>query len=310
MRAAMANAEVGDDVFGDEPTVQRLEARVAEMLGKEAALFVPSGTMANQLAVRAHTESGDEILIDANAHTYYYEAGGPAALSGMCGVKGKRVLDRVSCTPQPAGAVTARRGRDALPLDIGSYHWLRLVSLMPSAITAVDITPAGAVRGVWKRRVGKRWQPSWGSRFPPSAKRTCASTPSMPAKWRSKSSLRLEVSLCGPLSPDEPPRWSHRRCRPTRGRWSSSATGRPGCLPRCGTWNSASNPSFSNAARTPAPAASTSPRCYARATGSRTPTTVSEKAAPAPSPMANSTPAPPNAARSPPLTKSLWNAVF
>ncbi len=83
MRAAMAGAEVGDDVFGDDPTVKRLEACVAEMLGKEAALFAPSGTMANQLAVRAHTESGDEILIDANAHIYYYEAGGPAALSGV-----------------------------------------------------------------------------------------------------------------------------------------------------------------------------------------------------------------------------------
>jgi threonine aldolase len=83
MRAAMADAEVGDDVFGDDPTVKRLEARVAEMLGKEAALFAPSGTMANQLAVRAHTESGDEILIDGNAHIYYYEAGGPAALSGV-----------------------------------------------------------------------------------------------------------------------------------------------------------------------------------------------------------------------------------
>lgn len=93
MRAAMADAEVGDDVFGDDPTVKRLEACVADMLGKEAALFAPSGTMANQLAVRAHTESGDEILIDANAHIYYYEAGGPAALSGvscrcMNGVRG------------------------------------------------------------------------------------------------------------------------------------------------------------------------------------------------------------------------------
>ena len=83
MRAAMADAEVGDDTFGDDPTMQRLEACVAEMLGKESALFTPSGTMANQLALRAHTESGDEILVDANAHIYYYEAGGPAALSGV-----------------------------------------------------------------------------------------------------------------------------------------------------------------------------------------------------------------------------------
>ena len=83
MRQAMANAEVGDDVFGDDPTVHRLEARTAELLGKEAAVFVPSGTMANQLAVRAHTEPGDEILVEANAHIYYYEGGAPAALSGV-----------------------------------------------------------------------------------------------------------------------------------------------------------------------------------------------------------------------------------
>ncbi len=93
MREAMARAEVGDDVFGDDPTVARLEARVAELLGKEAAVFTVSGTMANQLALRAHTEPGDEILIEGHAHIYYYEGGGPAALAGvMChclpGVRG------------------------------------------------------------------------------------------------------------------------------------------------------------------------------------------------------------------------------
>jgi threonine aldolase len=85
MRRAMAAATVGDDVFGEDPTVNRLEQRVAEVLGKESALFVASGTMSNQLAIRTHTEPGDEILVEANAHVYYYEAGGPAALSGvMC----------------------------------------------------------------------------------------------------------------------------------------------------------------------------------------------------------------------------------
>ena len=85
MREAMVRAEVGDDVFGDDPTVKALESQTAELLGKEAALFVPSGTMANQLAIRSHTEPGDEILVEANAHIYYYEGGGPAALSGvMC----------------------------------------------------------------------------------------------------------------------------------------------------------------------------------------------------------------------------------
>ena len=85
MRAAMAAAEVGDDVMGDDPTVRLLEETTAALLGKEAALFMPSGTMSNQVALRAHTEPGDEILIEAGAHMYYYEAGAPAALAGvMC----------------------------------------------------------------------------------------------------------------------------------------------------------------------------------------------------------------------------------
>lgn len=83
MREAMAAAEVGDDVFGDDPTVAKLEARVAELLGKDAAMFTPSGTMANQLALRAHTEPGDEVILDGNAHIYYYEGGAPAALAGV-----------------------------------------------------------------------------------------------------------------------------------------------------------------------------------------------------------------------------------
>lgn len=85
MREAMARAEVGDDVFGDDPTVKELEAETAAILGKEAALFTPSGTMANQLALRVQTEPGDEILVEGQAHIYYYESGGPAMLSGvMC----------------------------------------------------------------------------------------------------------------------------------------------------------------------------------------------------------------------------------
>ncbi len=85
MREAMARAEVGDDVYGEDPTVNRLEEQTAALLGKEAALFVPSGTMGNQLAVRTHTQPGDEVLIEATAHIYYFESGAPAALSGvMC----------------------------------------------------------------------------------------------------------------------------------------------------------------------------------------------------------------------------------
>ncbi|MBE7380890.1 MAG: aminotransferase class I/II-fold pyridoxal phosphate-dependent enzyme [Leptolyngbya sp. SIO1E4] len=85
MRQAIAEAIVGDDVLGDDPTVKELEATVAALLGKEAAVYMPSGTMTNQVALRAHTEPGDEIILESQAHIYYYEGGGPAALSGvMC----------------------------------------------------------------------------------------------------------------------------------------------------------------------------------------------------------------------------------
>lgn len=83
MRRAMAEAEVGDDVFGEDPTVCRLEARLAEMLGKEAALFVPSGTMSNQIAVRLHCGRGEAFLCEADCHIYRYEQAGYAQLSGV-----------------------------------------------------------------------------------------------------------------------------------------------------------------------------------------------------------------------------------
>jgi len=83
MRAAMAAAEVGDDVFSDDPTVNHLQERVAALLGKEAGLFVPAGTMSNQIALRIHTQPGDEILLDPTCHIYQYEAGAPAVLSGL-----------------------------------------------------------------------------------------------------------------------------------------------------------------------------------------------------------------------------------
>ena len=83
MRTAMAEARVGDDVYGDDPTVNALERRVAELLGKEDAVYMPSGTMTNQVAIRAHTEPGDEVLADARAHVAVLERGAPAALSGV-----------------------------------------------------------------------------------------------------------------------------------------------------------------------------------------------------------------------------------
>jgi threonine aldolase len=83
MRRAIADAEVGDDVLDGDPTVRRLEAQVAAMLGKEAALFFPSGTMANQTAVWVHTSPGTEVLLDAGAHIVNWEMAGAAALAGV-----------------------------------------------------------------------------------------------------------------------------------------------------------------------------------------------------------------------------------
>jgi threonine aldolase len=82
MREAMARAEVGDDVNGDDPTVIRLQEEVAGLLGMEAGLFVPSGTMSNAVAIRTHTQPGDEIIAEEHSHLYVYEGGGYAALSG------------------------------------------------------------------------------------------------------------------------------------------------------------------------------------------------------------------------------------
>jgi threonine aldolase len=82
MREAIANAGVGDDVLGDDPTVIKLQEMIANMLGKEAALYVPSGTMSNAVAIRTHTQPGDEIITERFSHIYLYEGGGYAALSG------------------------------------------------------------------------------------------------------------------------------------------------------------------------------------------------------------------------------------
>jgi threonine aldolase len=83
MRAAMANAEVGDDQYGDDPSVNALQARAADLLGKEAALFVPSGTMANQIGLKMLTRPGDDVLVGDEAHIVWHEAGASAANAGV-----------------------------------------------------------------------------------------------------------------------------------------------------------------------------------------------------------------------------------
>lgn len=105
MREAIARAEVGDDVFGEDPTVRALEAETAHIVGKEAALFVTSGTMSNQLAIALQTQPGDEVIVGMGAHVVYYESGAGAALSGvqftLAGTSGIFSADEMESHVQP-----------------------------------------------------------------------------------------------------------------------------------------------------------------------------------------------------------------
>jgi threonine aldolase len=106
MRRAMYEAEVGDDVYGEDPTVNRLEQLAADKLGKEAALFVASGTMGNQVAILTHAGRGDEVILDEEAHIFYYEVGAVSALAGahVRTIRGSRSLldpDAVTAAIRP-----------------------------------------------------------------------------------------------------------------------------------------------------------------------------------------------------------------
>ncbi|HSN61734.1 MAG TPA: beta-eliminating lyase-related protein, partial [Ferruginibacter sp.] len=107
MLAAMMNAAVGDDVFGEDPTVNALEAATANMFGMEAALFCPSGTMTNQIGIKCHTQPGDEVICDKMSHVYIYEGGGIAFNSG-CQVK---PLEGI------LGQITAQQVQEAINPD-------------------------------------------------------------------------------------------------------------------------------------------------------------------------------------------------
>ena len=107
MRRFMCDAEVGDEQKGEDPTVNRLQEMVAVLLGKEAALFLPSGTMCNEIAFAVHCRPGDEIILDKTAHPLHYEAGGPAALSGaqlrpVDGTRGIFTSENVAAAIRPA----------------------------------------------------------------------------------------------------------------------------------------------------------------------------------------------------------------
>ena len=136
MREAMYSADVGDDVYGDDPTVRRLEARTAEVLGKDDAVYMPTGSMTNQVAIRAHTEPGDRVIMDIGSHVVRSEGGGPAALSGV--------------TVQPLlgdrGIFTAAQLRDAL----GVTHPGSPTTLTPPAtLLTLENTHNGGGGSIW-----------------------------------------------------------------------------------------------------------------------------------------------------------------
>jgi len=106
MMEAMMNAKVGDDVFGEDPSINELEALAANMFGMEASLFCPSGTMTNQIAIKCHTQPGDEVICDESAHVYQYEAGGIAFNSGssvklLIGDRGRISANQVKVSINP-----------------------------------------------------------------------------------------------------------------------------------------------------------------------------------------------------------------
>jgi threonine aldolase len=176
MLQAMMAAQVGDDVFDEDPEAKALQREAAELLGFEAALFVPSGTMANEVAIRTHTEPGDEIVIERHCHIFAHEGGGPAALSGvgMCLLDGRDgLLDpaaveaaireapdgghqpytKLICVENPAneggGTCYPLETVDAI-VDVGRRHGIRTHldgARLFNAAEACGVEPARLARG-------------------------------------------------------------------------------------------------------------------------------------------------------------------
>jgi len=169
MRRAMAEAEVGDDVYGEDPTVNRLQERVADLLGKEASLFVPSGTMANQAALKAATQPGDEVICERGCHIVNYEAGMPAVFSGLM----TNVLDA------PRGILAPEQVEAAVRADNVHLPRTRVVELeITSNRGGGSITPIETVRAIadvarrhdlWMHLDGARlWNAAVATGIPPA----------------------------------------------------------------------------------------------------------------------------------------------
>src|SRR5512140_1424655 len=175
MRQAMAEAEVGDDVYGEDPTVRRLEERTAEILGHEASLFVPTGSMGNQLSLRVHGRSGSEVILESRCHIFHYEMPGMAALSGLLprpveGVRGRIAAEQVEAWIRPdsvyylprtsvlalenthngaGGTVTPREATEPL-LALAKEHGLKVHldgARLWNAAAALDVTEASLAAG-------------------------------------------------------------------------------------------------------------------------------------------------------------------
>ena len=140
MRRAMAEAEVGDDVYGEDPTVNRLEARAAEVLGREAAIFVPTGTMGNQIAVRLHTQHGQEVICEARSHVLDWEMAMMAAFAGchartVAGERGVLTWDRIAPAIAPKIYYRAQTGLICLE---NSHN-----------MAGGTVTPLEVLEGIW-----------------------------------------------------------------------------------------------------------------------------------------------------------------
>ncbi|MFZ0663625.1 MAG: low specificity L-threonine aldolase [Acidobacteriaceae bacterium] len=140
MRAAMAAADVGDDVYGEDPTVNRLEARAAEIFGREGAMFVPSGTMGNQIAIHLHTRQGDEVVCESRAHIFDWEMAMVSAFSGcqIRTVKGER------------GILTWERIKTALSRGLDYRPQTGLIALENTHnMAGGTVTPLDVYKEIW-----------------------------------------------------------------------------------------------------------------------------------------------------------------
>lgn len=180
MRAAMAAAPVGDDQYGEDPSTNRLQARMAEMLGKEAALWLPTGTMANQVAVRTLTRPGDEVVACRESHLAWHEVGGAAANAGV-------QIHEIG----HAGVFSADELRAAAkPRNFAIFPTTSLMAIENTHNPAASWCrrPRRCASALW--RASSTWPLSWTARG--------CGTPAPPAAWRCTSWPRRSTSCPWP----------------------------------------------------------------------------------------------------------------